>query len=59
MNHDGEECQSLCVELFALCGNYSWRQSATPAGYAATCKRAQLDPALRLPIHWVVKRREV
>jgi Integrase zinc binding domain len=27
-------------ELFALCRDYSWRQSATPAGYAATCSQA-------------------
>jgi hypothetical protein len=32
---------------------------ATPAGYAATCDQAQRDPALRLPVNRVVKRREV
>jgi Integrase zinc binding domain len=34
-------------------------KKATPAGYAATCNQAQRDPALRLPVHRVVKRREV
>jgi hypothetical protein len=48
-----------CAELFALCRHYSWRQSPTPAGYAATCNQAQRDPALRLPVHRVFKRREV
>jgi Integrase zinc binding domain len=31
-------------ELFALCRYYSWRQSATPVGYAAICNQAQRDP---------------
>jgi Integrase zinc binding domain len=30
-----------------------------PAEYAATCDQAPRDPALRLPVHRVVKRREV
>jgi hypothetical protein len=29
MDNDGQGCQSLCAELFALCGKYSSRQSAT------------------------------
>jgi hypothetical protein len=41
MDNDGKGFQGLCVELFALCRYYSWRQSATPAGYAATCNQAQ------------------
>jgi hypothetical protein len=32
MDNDGQGCQGLCAELFALCGNYSWRQSDTIAG---------------------------
>jgi hypothetical protein len=59
MDNDSEGCQGLCEELFALCRDCSWRQSATPAGYAAMCDQAQRDPALRLPVHRVVKRREV
>jgi hypothetical protein len=59
MDNDGQGCQSLCAELFALCRDCSWRQSASPAGYVATCDQAQRDPALRLPVHRVVKRREV
>jgi hypothetical protein len=57
--NDGQGCQGLCAELFAPCRDYSWRRSAVPAGYAATCDQAQRDPALRLAVHWVVKRREV
>jgi hypothetical protein len=49
----------VCAELFVLCRYYSCKQSATPAWYAATCNQAQRDPALRLRLHWVVKRREV
>jgi hypothetical protein len=41
MDNDGKGCQGLCAELFALCRDCSWRQSATPAGYAATCDQAQ------------------
>jgi hypothetical protein len=41
MNNDGEGCQSLCAELFALCRDDSWRQSAAPAGYEATRDLAQ------------------
>jgi hypothetical protein len=59
MNNDGKGFQDLCAELFALCRYYSWIQSATPAGYAATRNQALRDPALRLPVHRVVKRREV
>jgi hypothetical protein len=54
MDNDGEGCQSICAEYFALCRDYSMRQSATAAGYAATCNQAQRDPALRLHL-----RREV
>jgi hypothetical protein len=32
-----------------LCRDYSLKQRATPAEYAATCNQAQRDPALRLP----------
>jgi hypothetical protein len=32
MDYNGEGSQSLYAELFALCRNDSWRQSATPAG---------------------------
>jgi hypothetical protein len=32
MDNDGQGCQGLCAELFALCRDYSWRQSPTPAG---------------------------
>jgi Integrase zinc binding domain len=35
----------------------SWRQSAAPAVYAATRNQAQQDPAFRLLVHRVVKRR--
>jgi Integrase core domain len=35
MNNDVQGCQGLCAELFALCRDYSWRQSASPAGYVA------------------------
>jgi hypothetical protein len=59
MENDGEGCQGLCADLLALCRYYSWRQSATLAGYASTCNRTQRDPAFRLPLHRVVKRREV
>jgi Integrase zinc binding domain len=59
MDNDGEGRQGLSAELFALYRYNSWRQSATPAGYAATRIQAQRDPALRLPVHWVVKRQEV
>jgi hypothetical protein len=59
MENDGEGCQGICAELFALCRYNSWRQSAAPAGYAATCNQAQRDPALRLPVHCVITRREV
>jgi hypothetical protein len=47
-------CRTVCTvsRLFLA-------KSATPAGYAATCDQAQRDPALRIPVHWVVKRREV
>jgi hypothetical protein len=41
MDYNGEEYQSLCAELFALCCNYTWRQSVTSAGYAITCDQAQ------------------
>jgi hypothetical protein len=51
MDNDGEGCQGLCVELFALYRYNFWRQSVTPAGYAATRNQAQRDPALRLPVH--------
>jgi hypothetical protein len=50
MDNDGKGCQGLCAELFALCCYYSWRQSATPAGYAAIRNQAQRDPALLLPV---------
>jgi hypothetical protein len=58
MNNDGEGCQGIRAELFALCRYYSWRQSAAPAGYTDICDQAQRDPALRLPVHRVVKSRE-
>jgi hypothetical protein len=38
--------KSLCRTI-ALCRYYSWRQSASPAGYAATRIQSQRDPALR------------
>jgi hypothetical protein len=59
MNNAGQGCQGLCAELFALCRDYSWRQSATPAWYAATRNQAKRDPAFRLPVHRFVKRPEV
>jgi hypothetical protein len=59
MDNDGQGCQGLCAELFALCRDCSWRQSVTPAGYAATCDQAQRDPALRVPVNRVVKRWKV
>jgi hypothetical protein len=59
MDYNGEGCQGLRAELFALCRNDSWRQSATPAGYAAPCDQAQRDRALRLPVHRILKRWEV
>jgi hypothetical protein len=59
MDNDGEGCESLCAELFALCGDNSTRQSAPPTGYVATRNQAQRDPALRLPVHWIVKRRKI
>jgi hypothetical protein len=55
MDNDGKGCQGLYAELFALCRYYSWRQSDSPAGYAATCNQAQRDSELRLPLHWIVK----
>jgi hypothetical protein len=36
-----DECQNSCAELFALCHNYSWRQSATPAVFAAPRDQVQ------------------
>jgi transposase InsO family protein len=36
MDNDGQGCQGLCAELFSLYRYNSWKQSATPAGYAAT-----------------------
>jgi hypothetical protein len=59
MINDGQRCKGLCAELFALYRYNFWRLSATPAGYAATYNQAQRDPVLRLPVYWVVKRREV
>jgi hypothetical protein len=59
MDNDCQGCQGRCAELFALCRDYSWRQRATTAGYAATCDQAQRDSTLRLDVHRVVKRREV
>jgi hypothetical protein len=54
MDHNGEGRQGVFAELIALCRAYSWRQSATPAGYAATRNQDQLkrqDTAFRLPVH--------
>jgi hypothetical protein len=41
MDNDGQGCQDLCAEQFALSCNYSWRQNATSDGYVATCNQAQ------------------
>jgi hypothetical protein len=49
MDKNSEECQGLCAEMFGLWHNDSLRQNGTPAGYSATCDKAQRDPALRLP----------
>jgi hypothetical protein len=46
VDNDGEGCQGLCAELFALGRYHPWRKSATPAGYAATCDQAQRNPEL-------------
>jgi hypothetical protein len=51
--------QSLCAVLFALCSNDYWKQIASPSGDAATHNQDQRDPAIRLPVHWVVERWEV
>jgi hypothetical protein len=39
MKNEGEGCQSLCAELFALCRYYSWRLSTKSAGYAANATK--------------------
>jgi hypothetical protein len=50
--------RSLCKSI-AQCRNDSWRLGASTAGYTVSRNQAQRDPALRLRLHWVVKRQEV